>query len=199
MDIVYEIIGYAGTALVLTSMMMTSVVKLRIINAAGSLASLIYAIAIGSWPVVFLNASLLVINIAQLIRLNRVKVTFNHKQIGAQEMALQHFLSCYEKDIRIYFPDFEPTIPPHAQVHVVYREAAPVGVLIGIRNEEQLEVILDYATPQYRDCSIAAYLFQRLKELGVKTVIAESETKAHITYLHKMGFVGDGKVKIKTL
>ena len=71
MNIYLEIFGYIGTALVLLSMMMTSVTKLRLINMAGSLISMIYAILCGAWPVVLLNFGLIVINMTQLIRLRR--------------------------------------------------------------------------------------------------------------------------------
>jgi hypothetical protein len=71
MNIYLEIFGYIGTALVLLSMMMTSVVKLRLINMAGSLISMIYAIICGTWPVVLLNFGLILINATQLIRMRR--------------------------------------------------------------------------------------------------------------------------------
>ena len=58
-----EIIGYLGTALTLMSMMMTSIVKLRIWSTTGSFISMIYAIIGGAWPVVFLNVGLIVINV----------------------------------------------------------------------------------------------------------------------------------------
>ena len=41
-NIYLEIFGYIGTALVIISMMMTSVLKLRIINMCGGVISLIY-------------------------------------------------------------------------------------------------------------------------------------------------------------
>lgn len=71
MNIFWEIFGYTGTALILLSMMMTSVVKLRIINMSGSLISMIYAIICNTWPVVLLNLGLLIINSVQLARLRR--------------------------------------------------------------------------------------------------------------------------------
>ena len=42
-----EIFGYIGSALVVVSMLMTSVVKLRVINTVGSLISGTYAFSIG--------------------------------------------------------------------------------------------------------------------------------------------------------
>jgi hypothetical protein len=71
MNIYLEIFGYIGTALVLLSMMMTSVVKLRLINMAGSLISMIYAVICGTWPVVLLNFGLILINGTQLLRMRK--------------------------------------------------------------------------------------------------------------------------------
>lgn len=71
MDIYLELFGYLGTALVLMSMMMTSLTKLRIVNMAGSVVSMIYAMLVNTWPVVLLNAGMILINALQLLRLAR--------------------------------------------------------------------------------------------------------------------------------
>ncbi len=73
MNIYLEVFGYIGTGLVLLSMMMTSVVKLRLINMAGSLISMIYAIICVTWPVVLLNLGLILINGTQLLRMRKNK------------------------------------------------------------------------------------------------------------------------------
>lgn len=64
-----ELFGYFGTALVLLSFVMTNIKWLRVINMAGGIVSLIYAICVNTMPVVVLNASVTVINAAQLIRI----------------------------------------------------------------------------------------------------------------------------------
>ena len=71
MNLYLEIFGYIGTALVLGSMVMTSLTKLRSINIIGSLICMIYALISGAFPVVFLNAGLIIINTVQLIRARR--------------------------------------------------------------------------------------------------------------------------------
>ena len=76
MNIYLEIFGYIGTALVLLSMMMTSVVKLRMVNMSGSLISIIYSYLIHAWPVVFLNTGLFIINAIQLV------IYFKNKKKG---------------------------------------------------------------------------------------------------------------------
>ena len=67
-EIFWEIIGYLGTALVIISMLMTSIDKLRFINICGGMLSLVYAISANTMPIVVLNATLVTINIVQLIR-----------------------------------------------------------------------------------------------------------------------------------
>ncbi len=62
-----EIFGYIGTALVIVSMMMSSLKWLRIFNMSGALINTVYAICVQAWPVVLLNAALLVINGVKLM------------------------------------------------------------------------------------------------------------------------------------
>lgn len=68
MESYLELFGYLGTGLVLASMMMTSVTRLRILNMSGSVVSGIYAALRGTWPVVYLNAGMILINAVQLFR-----------------------------------------------------------------------------------------------------------------------------------
>lgn len=71
MDIIMEIVGYAGTGLVLISFLMTDLKWLRIVNICGGFLSLVYAIYAGTMPVVVLNGSLITINTIQVMRLSR--------------------------------------------------------------------------------------------------------------------------------
>lgn len=67
-NIMLEAFGYLGTILVVMSMMMSSVTKLRIINMSGSVISAIYAAICGTWPIVVMNVCLFIINGTHLIR-----------------------------------------------------------------------------------------------------------------------------------
>ena len=68
MNIYLEIFGYIGTALIILSMTMKSLVRLRILNISGSFISAIYAIISSAWPVVVLNVCLIAVNSYHLIR-----------------------------------------------------------------------------------------------------------------------------------
>ena len=68
MNIYLEIFGYIGTALVIISMMMKSINRLRIFNISGSVISTIYSIIAGAWPIVVMNVSLIAINSYHLLK-----------------------------------------------------------------------------------------------------------------------------------
>ena len=67
-EIMLEIFGYIGTAIVLLSFLMTDMKLMRIVNMTGGTISLIYAFFNNSMPVVVLNASIITINAIQPIR-----------------------------------------------------------------------------------------------------------------------------------
>lgn len=88
MNIYLEIFGYIGTFLILLSMMMTSVVKLRIVNIVGSVISIIYSLCTGTLPVAFLNTGLVIINIVQLVRIYNERVRCR-KDVRSSEKAAE--------------------------------------------------------------------------------------------------------------
>ena len=64
-----EIYGYIGSVLVVVSMLMSSIIKLRVINILGSVISGSYALIIGSFPLVLMNSCLIIINVYNLYKL----------------------------------------------------------------------------------------------------------------------------------
>ena len=68
MDFYVEILGYTGTVLIVISMMMSSVLWLRVVNICGSVFSATYSAISSAWPIVLLNVCLIVINGVQIVR-----------------------------------------------------------------------------------------------------------------------------------
>ncbi len=68
MDLLMNILGYFGTALVVLSFMTNSLLKLRLLNATGAFFVTIYAIYTNALPVVLLDGFIVIINVIQLIR-----------------------------------------------------------------------------------------------------------------------------------
>lgn len=188
MDMFMTIFGYVGTALVLTSMLMTSVMKLRILNTIGSVISGLYAVYTNTWPVVILNLGLVIINVVQMIRLVNTKVAFRRVQAGAQDTLLTLFLDANKEDIGKYIPNYTYTPGENTQVHMVFDGMEAVGVLIGTAQGDTFHAELDYVTPKYRDCSIAHFLFGELKNGGFAAITQNEGAPLHKQYLEKMGF-----------
>lgn len=188
MNIFLEIFGYVGTALVLLSMMMTSVVKLRLFNTVGSFISMIYAFLSGAWPVVFLNLGLIIINVWQLVKLNRTETVFECVKLGADDKSLGYFMNYHGSDITQHFPGYQITNGQNTEVYMVYTSGESVGVLIGSREGDTLFVEFDYSTVKYRDCSVGAFLYGQLKNDGIRKLVSERKGDYHNQYLIKMGF-----------
>lgn len=64
----FDVIGYAGTVLVIVSFLCQSIIKLRILNAVGAFFVTVYAISSHAWPVALLDGFIVVINVFQLFR-----------------------------------------------------------------------------------------------------------------------------------
>ena len=73
MDIhmIVELVGYLGSILVVVSVLMTSMVKLRIVNSIGASIFTVYALIIQSYPTALMNFSLVVINLYYLARMKK--------------------------------------------------------------------------------------------------------------------------------
>lgn len=199
MNIWLEIFGYIGTALVIVSMMMTSVIKLRIINMCGGAISLIYAFLCNAWPVVVLNACLICINFFQTVRQLRQKDSFGHVVTNAEDATVRYFLSYYEKDVQRFFPNY--VLNPHrnTEIHIIFVSGEMVGVLVGTRVADMYRLEMDYVIPRYRDIEVGKFLFPILKDGGIAMMTAPMGTDEHNKYLFKLGFSDAGGILILDL
>ena len=194
-----ELFGYLGSILVVVSMLMTSVKWLRIINTIGSVIFAIYALIIRSYPTAFMNFCLVAINIYQLIQLGRTDRHF-HLIDGKGEIGLiKYLLEYYHDDISHFFPDLDPKNGVECgTAYLVTCDAVPAGLLLGNRTDaETIDVLLDYSTPTYRDCSVGTFLYSQLPKQGVKKLVFSGSSVDHEPYLEKMGFkrTAEGYVK----
>ena len=196
---ILELIGYTGSLLVIVSMLMTSVVKLRIINTVGSVIFCGYAIAIHSYPTAAMQICLIIINMINLYKLNNTKKEYAAVGVNANDGFLGHFLFANSSDIKKFFPDFS-NASENDKIFLITCGQVPAGVFIAQEDGTgNLCVKLDYTTPAYRDCSAGKFMFSHLNHLGIKKITAETKIPAHEKYLRKMGFSLDGDFFTKNL
>ncbi len=195
-----ELLGYLSSALVVFSMLMTSVVKLRIVNLLGNITSCSYALLIASYPVVIMNVCLMIINIYNLTKIFRPNKHFELIVCNPDDAFLSFFLKRWRDDIQIHFPEFDRKSVRANAAFLVCCNGVPAGVTIGNAEGKTLDIALDYSTPPFRDCSVAKYLHCRLPEKGVTSLFSsQSKTKQHIAFLNKMGFTEQNGVFVKQL
>ena len=184
-----ELFGYLGSTLVVVSMLMTSVVRLRVINLIGSVIFAIYALIIRSYPTAAMNFFLVGINVYHLLRLRREERNYDLIRTDTQDAFFRYLLQSNLEDIRVWFPDFTPGECGADSVYLVCCERIPAGLFIGrSRGGGETEVLLDYATPVYRDTSVGRFLHDRLAREGFKTLVYSGNAPKHVEYMEKMGY-----------
>ncbi len=195
---IIEIVGYAGSVLVAVSLMMSSIVRLRVINLFGALVFSTYGFIIGALPVGFLNGFIALVDIYYLIEIFTTKEYFRVLEVKHDSEYLKYFLKFHEKEIRKFIPTFSFEPGEGWLVLFILRNSIPAGLVCAeYHDSEHLFLNLDFAIPGYRDFKMGKYVFPKIFETHrVKKIYSEPGNKMHEQYLIKMGFVKselDGK------
>lgn len=184
-----ELIGYIGSALVLVSMLMSSVVRLRIINLTGSVIFSVYALMIRSYPTALMNIALALINIFYLVRMFREKKIYDAIRTDRSDPYFAYLLDRYSEDIRHFFPDVTLDGVSADVAYLVCCDSDPACLFLGCETSPgKLEVLLDYATPVYRDASVGRYLYKRLADDGYASLSFTKDPQHHERFLKKVGY-----------
>jgi hypothetical protein len=188
-----EIIGYAGSVLVAISLMMSAIVKLRIINLIGSLTFSVYGFIIGALPVGLLNGFIVLVNLYYLYEIFNTKEFFKVLEIRHNDEYLKYFLDFHIEDIKKFNPGFEFDPKGTWKNQFILRNSLPAGlVCMEQLDEHSLYIKLDYVIPGYRDFKAGKYVFKNLfSEEGITKIYADSGNDVHTQYLKKMGFVAN--------
>ncbi len=192
-----EWIGYIASLLVLISLMLSSILKLRLVNLIGAVIFSFYGFFIGSLPVGIMNLVISMANIYYLYHLYSHKERFDIIEVKSDSAYLHKFIDHYHEDILKFFPDFS-NLENSDIILLVFRDLKPAGAFIGVsKDEKELEIKLDYVTPQYRDCKLGRYIYTKFsdffKDKGYKLLTCQTNIKTHQKYLKKMGFASEGK------
>ena len=188
-----ELFGYSASALIAVSLMMSSIKRLRIINLVGASCFATYGLLIHAYPVAVLNSMIVCVNIFHLRRMLRAKQFYQLLEVKPDSDFLAHFLRFYGTEIKRILPDFVFR-PGAGQVAIfILRDCTPVGVFIAEhKSPEQLDVLLDFVIPRYRNLHIGRFLFIEQADVfrrrGVKEIIIHPRTREFGAYLWEVGF-----------
>ena len=199
-NMLIEAFGYLGSLLVLVSMLMTSVVKLRIINTIGSVIFTIYAFIIKSYPTAFMNFCLVLINVRFLWKMSRMDKEYEIVECDRNDVLLRYLVDHYRSDINRIFPGIDLNLRQIDRAYVVLCQGKPVGITLGNAEDgDTLDLKLDYTIPEFRDFSIGSFLFDYLKKKDIRKVVYKGPDENHLAYLNNQGFVKKGNSYIKNL
>jgi GNAT superfamily N-acetyltransferase len=188
-----EWLGYAASVVIVLSLMMSSIIRLRLVNLAGAALMAAYGFLIGSIPVGALNAAIVAINVFHLARMGLKRDFFQVLAVAPEGEYLNHFIGFYRQEIARLFPDFDPAAEGRAAAFFVLRNTVPAGLFLATREgDDTLRVDVDFVTREYRDFRIGRFIFeeneQALAATGCSRLVAHARSGAHARYLTKMGF-----------
>lgn len=193
-----DLLGYIASVLAAASLMMKSVLRLRVVSLIASLAFSVYGFLLGSVPITGLNVLIIFINLYFLTQMLRTKTYFKLLEIDRQSTYLQSFLEFYQADIVGYFPNFQYKPERAEMAYFILRDLLPVGLFIMERDASGRAVVkIDYVIPGYRDLKAGQFLYQELEQRlparGIRTLYSVPGSEAHHVYLRRMGFMPQGE------
>lgn len=189
-----EWVGYAASLAIMVSMLMSSVLKLRMINLAGCVLFIVYGYVIGAYPVAIVNFFIALINIYYLRKMTGItEPFFSVVEMDAGDVYVNRFLDFYWKDIQKFMPKLKREQLEGDECWLLLRDMKVAGIFMGAqKGDNTLEIHLDYLLPEYRDFKVGKFLYGNKKDLflkkSYKRLTAQPGNKKHNRYLKKMGF-----------
>lgn len=187
-----EAVGYLGSALVVVSLLMTRILRLRVIGLIGSATFLIYGMLIGSVPIMITNLVIIAINATFLWRANQLTEWFYLLEVRPDSRYLEEFLRFHHDDILISQPDWSGEVGDSDLTVLVLRDMQPAMAMVGTVVDGAMEVRLDYAIPRFQDYRTGRFLYDSnasyFTDKNVTTIAATARTKTFNRYLKKVGF-----------
>jgi hypothetical protein len=185
-----EWLGYMASLLVLASLLMNSIIKLRWINLIGCIMFTIYGFSIGALPVALSNFAMAFINIYYLIKIYK---SYNLLEMDDESEYLDYFLDYHRDGIKNSMTNYDFKKKENEVGFFILRNLVPAGIFLGTKYDENTLLIdLDFVIPEYRDFKIGQYIYteQRdfFKKRGFKTIISYPNSESFNNYLMKMGF-----------
>ncbi|OZB88354.1 MAG: hypothetical protein B7X41_08585 [Microbacterium sp. 14-71-5] len=218
--VLWQVIGWVGSGLVVLSLMQARVLRFRWMNLAGAVVATVYNAVFAIWPFAAMNGAIAVIDVYWLWRLLRERhdsAVYEVVEVAPDDAYLQHVLGVHAADIAQFrAPAPVPAgqggtgggtvVAPGTPVRgadgrvalLVVRGDETVGVVLVRRLDEGVGYVeLDWVTPRFRDFTPGEFVYRRsgvFAEHGFRQLVAPT---GEADYLTRVGFrrEGDGWVR----
>jgi hypothetical protein len=193
-----DLLGWAGSALLIVSLLQARVLRFRVLNLTAGLMLVAFNALIGVWPMVAMNLATSGINvwfIARMLRERHDVAAFRVLAVRSDNEYLAHVLAVHQSDVLRHQPDFSWAGIPRQDRHpfLILRGDETVGVVIMRVLGDVAHVELDYVTKRFRDFSPGEFVWRQsgvLRNLGIAQVIT-SPTMID-PYYERVGFRREG-------
>ncbi|HET8718266.1 MAG TPA: hypothetical protein VFM50_11005 [Nocardioidaceae bacterium] len=192
-----DALGWAGSALLVYSVMQSRVLRFRLVNLVACLVLVVFNALIAVWPMVGMNVVLAAINlwfIGRLVSQRHDERAFSVIEVAPGDAYLRHVLNVHGADIARFQPDFDPAAETGRTAYLVLHGDETVGVVLLHRDEAGVaRVELDYVTPRFRDFSPGEFVWRRsglMKAEGFTRVVTPAGMVG--AYYDRLGFRREG-------
>lgn len=193
-----DVLGWAGSALLIYSLMQARVLRFRVLNLVASAVLVVFNAALGIWPMVAMNLVLCGINvwfIRSLLAHRHDERVYQVLEVGLDDAYLQHVLTGHTEDVARFFPRFAwdaDAMGRTAYLVLTGDETAGVVVVRDVGGGTA-QVELDYVTPKFRDFSPGEFVYRRsglFQRRGFRRIVTPSDMVA--PYYDRLGFRREG-------
>jgi len=187
-----EVVGWAGSALIIVSLTQARVLRFRVLNLVGALLATVYNVIISVWPFAAMNAVIVVIDLYWLVKLLRERhdeTVYSVVEVDGQDAYLQHVLRVHQEDIARFQPSF--TTDGAGAAFLVQRGDETVGVVV-VRDagDGVGRVELDYVTPRFRDFTPGEFVYRHsgvFAAHGLRSLVVDALPQNR-EYFERVGF-----------
>jgi len=189
-----DALGWAGSALLIFSLMQARVLRFRVLNLVACLILIVFNAVLNIWPMVAMNIVLALINlwfIRKLVTERHDEKAFEVLEVRPSDEYLRHVLRVHNADMLKHQPDLRwDARAPGRRSFLITHGNETVGVVLARQEAEgELHVELDYVTPRFRDFSPGEFVWRQssmLREQGIRRVVSPPEMLE--PYYDRIGF-----------
>ncbi|WP_300048158.1 hypothetical protein [Trueperella sp.] len=199
----WEFIGWAGSVLVIVSLMVPSIRRFRVLNLAGSLIATIYNIYFGIWPYAAMNGVIVLIDAYWLWRLTRDRDEergYCVLEVDAAAALPARFLDRHLPAITKAFPHFDREALSGAHVFLTLHEDEVIGLFALSADGDTGHILIDYVTERFRDLTPGTFLYNNAElfaRLTLTSVTLPVRDAADPMYFAKQGFTTRGDLLVR--
>ncbi len=192
-----EYIGYVGSLLVAVSLTMRNIWRLRWINLAGSILFTFYGLVLGLYPVITVNAFIVMVHLYFLRQMARKRDYFSLLPVDARNSRfMQKFIEFHRREIRRFFPGFKTENSESPAAVFILRNLIPVGLFVFHPHANgEIHIDLDYVIPAYRDLKNARFMYHPendyFRKYEAHTFLMTPQSRSMRKYAKQMGFTAD--------